>query len=663
MASELSLIWDLIAKDNASSTFKKVGDSADTASKHTSNFGTSIAKFFGGAALAGAAAAIAGVGLVIKTGFGEAMDASKGTAQLAAGIKSTGNAAGVSVKGLNDLASSIQGYSGQTDDSIVKSEQMLLTFTNIKNNGVDKIFDQATVASANMAAKFGGDASSNAIVLGKALNDPVKGITALTRVGVSFTQGQKDSIAAMVKTGDTAGAQKVILGELSKEFGGAAKAAGESLPGQMAKAKRSFEDISQAVVTGLMPAFSTALSGINSFIQGVTASFNKGGLSQVFTDLGAKISAALPGIKAKLAEWGKALWEWVKDAVPPMLVKLGELLTSLGTWVATVALPAIAAKLVEWGKAFVEWIVPMIPPVLAKLGELLVQLGTWLLTVALPAIGTKLLEWGKAFVAWIGPMIPPVLVALGGLLLKLGGWLLTTALPAIVGKLAEWALAFAKWVPGAAVSLIAALGELLVKLGGWILTTALPAIVSKLLEWAGAFIKWVAKAVTDLPAELGKLLSKLTTWAGDVPGKIKTALGNLGTLLKDAGSSLISGFWDGIKAKFEEVKTFVGGIATWIKDHKGPLDVDRQLLIPHGGAIMDGFNEGLTTGFGKVQGNVGSMAGRLSIGSLDFASSAVRSNAISGTSRGATSADIAELGAIIRALPKDYQMGQRQGAR
>ena len=108
------------------------------------------------------------------------MDAAKGQAQLEAGIKSTGGAAGVTTQHLQDLAASIQGYSGQTDDSIVKTEQLLLTFTNIKNSGTDKIFDLATKAAADMAAKMGTDASSAAIQLGKALNDPTNGMTVLS---------------------------------------------------------------------------------------------------------------------------------------------------------------------------------------------------------------------------------------------------------------------------------------------------------------------------------------------------------------------------------------------------------------------------------------------------------------------------------------------------
>ena len=607
-------------------------------SSSASGLGSKAGKILGVGVLSTFTLAIAGIGAIMKTGFDEAMDASKGTAQLAAGIKSTGGAAGVSVKNLNDLASSIQGYSGQTDDSIVASEQLLLTFTNIKNSKSGDIFDAATQATADMAAKMGGDASGAAIQLGKALNDPVKGISALSRVGVSFSDAQKQSIKTMQEHGDMAGAQSVILKELQTEFGGAALAAGKSLPGQMAIAKRSFEDLSQSVVTGIMPALSAGLSGLNGFVQGVKSSFEQGGLSQVFTDLGAKITAALPGIQASLAQMGVALWVWIQAAVPPMLVKLGELLVQLGTWIGTVALPAIGAKLVEWGKAFVEWITPMIPPALAKLGDLLVQIGNWLLTTALPAIGAKLLQWGKAFVAWIGPMIPPVLLALGGLLLKLGGWLLGTALPAIVGKLGEWALAFAKWVPGAIVSLLAALIPLLGKLGGWILSTALPAIIIQLAKWAAAFIGWVATAIVELPGKLVGLLGAILSWASGLPGKIVSALGNLGSLLFNAGKSIVQGLIDGIGKMASAVGHALLGLLP------GPLQQFANLLgIKSPSTVFAGFGanigQGLIDGIdGSRSGVEASMAGLVSLptgGSMDFASSSSIASAVSGSGSGA----------------------------
>lgn len=244
-----NLIFDIIANDKASKILDNIGASIDGQGKKWDSL-----KVSGRVATGVLAGGLAALGAIVHTGTGEAMDAARGQAQLEAGIRSTNNAAGVTVDGLESLASEIQNYSGQTDDSIVKSEQLLLTFTNIKNSGPDKIFDLATKATADMAAKMGTDAAGSAVMLGKALNDPIKGIAALAEVGVTFTQSQKDSVAAMVAAGDTAGAQKVILAELATEFGGAAKAAGDSIPGQMDRGKRSFEDFSQAIVSKAMPA-------------------------------------------------------------------------------------------------------------------------------------------------------------------------------------------------------------------------------------------------------------------------------------------------------------------------------------------------------------------------------------------------------------------------
>lgn len=78
------------------------------------------------------------------------------------------------------------------------------------------------------------------------------------------------------------------------------------------------------------------------------------------------------------------------------------------------------------------------------------------------------------------------------------------------------------------------------------------------------------------------------------------------------GRAIMDSLLRGLKQAWENVKNFVGGIGRWIKEHKGPLSYDEQLLIPAGLAIMSGLNGGLTSGFSEVQDNVSGMAGVIS---------------------------------------------------
>lgn len=137
-------------------------------------------------------------------------------------LKATGHAAGFSAKQLLEHAASLQKVTRFGDETITAMQTMLLTFKNIKGDE----FKRATEAALDMAtaeAAVSGrsvDLTATSIRLGKALNDPILGITALSRVGVQFTESQKAMIREMVEVGDVAGAQNVILKELEGQFGG-----------------------------------------------------------------------------------------------------------------------------------------------------------------------------------------------------------------------------------------------------------------------------------------------------------------------------------------------------------------------------------------------------------------------------------------------------------
>lgn len=223
-----------------------------------------VSKFGKGMTVASkvAGAALLGMTAIGVAGFQEMAANSKAAGQTAAAIKSTGGAANITAGQVKDLADSIEAYSGMDGAAIQAGENLLLTFTKVRNEAGkgNDIFNQATKAMADMATRMDGDTKGAAIQLGKALNDPIKGVTALSKVGVSFTDGQKKQIAAMVKTGNVVGAQKVILAELNTEFGGSAKAAGETLPGKLARLRNGFDGVAESLVTGLLPGIESMMS-------------------------------------------------------------------------------------------------------------------------------------------------------------------------------------------------------------------------------------------------------------------------------------------------------------------------------------------------------------------------------------------------------------------
>jgi len=220
-----------------------------------------------GAAALGASVA---VGAFVKTSLDSLARIERINAQTDSVIKSTNGAAKVTAQHVEDMTGALENQTGTEAESIQQGANMLLTFTNIKNaaGANNDIFDQATKTITDMSRAFdttGGaviDTTGTAIQLGKALNDPIKGVTALRKVGVSFTEDQQKQIKTMVESGDQMGAQKVILAELQKEFGGAGEAFAKTSKGQIELAGHAWGTFGEALSTALLPAIGTVAGGL-----------------------------------------------------------------------------------------------------------------------------------------------------------------------------------------------------------------------------------------------------------------------------------------------------------------------------------------------------------------------------------------------------------------
>ena len=192
--------------------------------------------------------ALASIVLFSKGTLDAASESAAGVAQLGAVLKSTGGVAGVTADMATKLANSLQKQSAFTDEAILSGENLLLTFTNI---GQD-IFPQATQIITDMSQALGQDLKASAIQVGKALQDPILGVTALRRVGVNFNTAQTEVIKNLVNTGHAAEAQALILKELNTEFGGSAKAAYDALP-PLEKMNKRFGEMQESVGRALLP--------------------------------------------------------------------------------------------------------------------------------------------------------------------------------------------------------------------------------------------------------------------------------------------------------------------------------------------------------------------------------------------------------------------------
>ncbi len=232
--------------------------------------------------LAGAAGGLfifSKVNNIIKQSISLAGEQASAVAKVEQTIKATGGAAGVTSAELEKMAQGFQNVTTFGDEVILRGQSMLLTFKGI---GKD-VFPAATEAMLNLSTAMGTDVKESAIQLGKALNDPTTGLTALRRVGITFSKEQETIIKNFQKTGDIASAQKLILKELESQFGGLAKAVALSGEGPLIQFQNVVGDVQELLGDALIPLLLEATGGFKKFL---IAGQESGKLKAVFDGIG-----------------------------------------------------------------------------------------------------------------------------------------------------------------------------------------------------------------------------------------------------------------------------------------------------------------------------------------------------------------------------------------
>lgn len=296
-----------------------------------------------------------------------ATEAAQASGQVEAALKSMGDQAGRTKEQLDAQAEALMRTSTFDDDEILaKVTANLLTFGNV----AEEQFDRAQQAAVDLSARLGQDLQSSTLMIGKALNDPVKGLAALRRVGIQFTADQEKMIKGMASAGNMAGAQSVMLGELERQFGGAALAMREATPGQ--DMKNAWDDF-QETIGGLVL---TILPPLTAFLAQVLDGFNNlsPGMQQVAL-IAAAVGAAMGPllmIVGQVMTGIAALTPVIVSAAAALGATGGGLAYSLG-FLLGAALPVVAvvAALVAAFLLFKDKLIPVFEAFRAKFSEVL----------------------------------------------------------------------------------------------------------------------------------------------------------------------------------------------------------------------------------------------------------------------------------------------------
>lgn len=561
--------------------------------------GKSMGSTFGKAFKVGAVALLAGAALTgkfLKGAIEEAREAQVVTARTENVIRKMGDGAGYTAERIGLLSSALSLKTGIDDEAIQSGANLLLTFGKIRNEAGEgnNIFARTTELMVDMSAAMGTDAKGSAIQLGKALNDPLKGLTALSRVGVSFSESQKKAIETMVESGNVLGAQKIILGELDKQFGGAA----EAMATPAMKASVAWANFKEEIGTRLLPIVDKVLNKFTDFLPTLMGWVDQ--LGPIFRGVVDAIRPVISTIRDALQPVLDKVGGWIKDNprfVKAFAIALGVLV--VGITAVTIATGLFSIALNSTG-------IPLVIIAIAALVAGLVI--AYQKSETFRSIVQSMGDGIRSFATFVRDEVVPVVVNLARkvgehlapVFDQLGKTFKKDILPTVqkvIAKFREWQPTIQR-VIGAVVKVIAKVVEFaakilgvvlppMIRFVGFIFSRVVPALLAQ-TEGAARFIGKLielGKTVVDRIKDFAKFLVGVKEKMGQaidfvksLPGRLANSLGSLATTFLNKGKELIQGLIDGItdkiqavKDKMSEVADAIGGFLPGSPVKEGPL--------------------------------------------------------------------------------------------
>jgi murein DD-endopeptidase MepM/ murein hydrolase activator NlpD len=546
-------------------------DFEQTTTKSGKGAGTKLgAGLLGGVkGIAGPLAALFAVDKVVdffKSANEEAREAQKVGARTTNVIKTTGGAANVTAGQVGKLAEAISKKTGVDDEAVQAGSNVVLTFTKIRNEAGkgNDIFNRTTVAANDMAVALGKSNPAAARILGKALNDPIKGMTALSRVGITFTEGQTKQVAAMVKSGNILGAQKLILAQVEERY----KGAGEAGATAGDKLRVSWDNFKEQVGTAILPL-----------------------IDKLATFLTNKVIPAASGVVAAFSGGGGG---GLAAVIRPISGALGGLIAA-GRGLAAVVLPIIkqiaTAFLSQWPviRPTVIGIFTTIKGIVVDVMGIIRKVISSVTTI----IGLVWSRWGSRIMAIATTVFRSVLKIISGAMKVLGG-VVKLVLGLITG---DWKKA------GQGIKMIASGLKTIV-------IAIFKAMGAILKNTVGAFLGWIIGKFRSWDASVTRTVqgwrSKVVSIVKDMASRVRSSVGNMLSAVRDrfaSGVSAIGRAWDKLKDKAKAPIKFV--VETVI--NQGLIGAFNKIagVIPGVGSLPNvsvGFATGGWTGPGaKMQ--------------------------------------------------------------